>query len=215
MKITDSVHLIDGVRGANCYLVTDPEVVLIDTGMPAQEGRILAYLEKLGFRPGDVRRIFLTHHDLDHIGSAARLQELTGARVFLHSADADCVLGRRPCRPFWKSWSCGFARATGWLRVPSIEELAGDGQEIGPFRIIHTPGHTPGSVSLLYRNVVFVGDLVNIGNPLRYLANQDTRLCRASLERVLALDFEILCRGHGRPLSREKVMDKLKLAWAC
>lgn len=215
MKITEAVYQVDGVKGANCYLVTGPEVALIDTGVPGQAQRILNFMKELGLDPKRLRWIFLTHHDVDHIGSAASLKELTGALVFMHPAEADCISGRRPCRPFWKSWSCGFARATGWLKVPHIDGLVEDGHEIGPFRVIHTPGHTMGSISILFRNVVFVGDLMNVDNPIRYLANQDTRLCRASLEKILTFDFEILCRGHGKPLPKEKVMERLKPAWAC
>ena len=103
MEISQSVHLIEGVRGANCYLVTEPELALIDTGIPGQTARILSYVTNLGYNAGNLKRVILTHHDLDHIGSAAEIQRLTGADVCLHPADEEYVSDRVRRRPVWKA----------------------------------------------------------------------------------------------------------------
>ena len=66
------IHRIPGVRGANAWLVASDEgLVLVDTGLPGNGGRIVAFLAALGRAPGDLSAIALTHYDPDHAGSAA------------------------------------------------------------------------------------------------------------------------------------------------
>ncbi|MCK4362858.1 MAG: MBL fold metallo-hydrolase, partial [Dehalococcoidia bacterium] len=152
MEIWSGVHLIEGVRGCNCYLVTRPSLALIDTGIPGQSRKVVAYLANLGYDPEDLKWIILTHHDVDHVGSAAQLQRLTGAEVCMHPADVDCLLRRVPRRPRWKALLSSLYRR---LELPEIDTLLEDGQNIGPLEVIHTPGHSPGSIRLLYGSVLF------------------------------------------------------------
>ncbi|HEX77809.1 MAG TPA: MBL fold metallo-hydrolase [Dehalococcoidia bacterium] len=203
MEVTEGVHLITGVRGCNCYLITKPELILIDTGMPGQAGKVLDYISDLGYSGRDLKRIVLTHHDVDHIGSAAELQRLTGAEVCMHRADADCVVGRSPRRPFWKAWLSGLAKVWGQFQPPQITRFLDNGETVGPLRVIHTPGHSAGSISLCYGNVLFVGDLLRWAGPLREVphpAHQDNKLVGASIRKIAELDFLILCPGHGKPI---------------
>jgi len=195
------VHLVEKVRGCNCYLVARPELSVIDTGISGQAKVILNYISTLGLDPLDLRRIFLTHHDIDHIGSAAELQKLTGAEVCMHPADADCVVGKAKRRPFWKNWLSSLATALKKLQTPEINCLVHDGETIGAIQVIHTPGHSAGSISLQYGSVLFVGDLVRGGSSLReafFLADEDRTQVQASIRRICELDIEVICPGHGR-----------------
>ena len=89
MEIARGIHRIEGVRGANSYLVfTDSGAALVDTGMPGNEKRILEYIEGAGIEPKRLEYIILTHADIDHSGSVAKLKGLTDAKVAIHEADA-------------------------------------------------------------------------------------------------------------------------------
>ena len=94
MEIIPGVHKIDGVTGANCYLVTSgQEMVLIDTGMRGSSRKVAKYLAKLGKNLSDIKYIFITHADLDHIGGAAEMKKSTGAKLVIHAGDAGVLAG--------------------------------------------------------------------------------------------------------------------------
>ena len=79
MEIIPGVHRIDGVRGANCYLVTSgTELVLIDAGMRGSSKKIESYLKTMGKSPSDIKYIFITHADPDHISGSTEMKKLTG-----------------------------------------------------------------------------------------------------------------------------------------
>jgi glyoxylase-like metal-dependent hydrolase (beta-lactamase superfamily II) len=96
-QLADGVFKVDGVRVANVYLVvTQDGLLLVDTGMPGSARRILRFIERLGWQPGDLRDIVLTHCDIDHVGSVAELRARTGARVAIHELDAPVLSGEHP-----------------------------------------------------------------------------------------------------------------------
>jgi glyoxylase-like metal-dependent hydrolase (beta-lactamase superfamily II) len=82
MKIMDNVFLVPRVVANPYILVDDDGLTLIDTGLPHSEKKILAYVTGLGKSALDVKRIILTHSDLDHIGALAALHKATGARTY-------------------------------------------------------------------------------------------------------------------------------------
>lgn len=82
MEIIPNVHLIPNVM-ANPYLIVDADgLTLIDTGMPGSHKKILKYITDLGHLPSDLKRIILTHSDLDHVGGLAALKKASGARIY-------------------------------------------------------------------------------------------------------------------------------------
>ena len=96
MEITEGIHLIPRVRGANAYLVKQDNVItVIDTGLLGNAGKIIDYVQSIGCRPSDVKTIVLTHSDMDHAGSVARLKEETNAKVAIHEADAPRLSGEK------------------------------------------------------------------------------------------------------------------------
>lgn len=182
-------------------MITKPELILIDTGLPRQSEKVIKYLANLGYKPQQLKRMILTHHDVDHVGSAAKLQRLTEAEVCMHPADVDCLLGRVPRRPRWKA---GLSRLCSKLELPKIDVLLEDGQTIGPLQVIHTPGHSPGCISLLYGPVLFTGDLLCWGRFMRQplgIAGEDSKATLALIKRISELDFHLLCPGHGKPVA--------------
>jgi glyoxylase-like metal-dependent hydrolase (beta-lactamase superfamily II) len=158
------VYCIEGTGMARVYYVA-PEFTLIDTGMPGCMNRVLAGLAQIGVQPLKVQRIILTHHHWDHVGSLWDLRKATGAQVLAHTSDADYISGKRmrrsPRHPLGRLLY-GVMGLFGARRLPyvDVDRLLRDGEQVGSFTVIHTPGHTPGHICLLRDGLLFSGDLL-------------------------------------------------------
>jgi glyoxylase-like metal-dependent hydrolase (beta-lactamase superfamily II) len=199
MRVTDNVYMLDSSHHSHVYLVTTPEPVLIDTGMGFEGHGMRRELESLGF--SDIRHILLTHHDVDHIGNAARWQAATGAAVHASTADIPYITGEMERHSF-KKYIGRLAH------VPSPANLVPfeDGAEINGIRVIPTPGHTPGHLCFLYQDVLFVGDLLKnkkqalIPYPASW--DWDYEMLLESVRTVSEYPFTWVCPAHGRPVKR-------------
>jgi len=223
MEIVPGVHTIDSLSMGRAYLAIDADrVTLIDTGLKGSGERLLRAVEAAGRKPQDVRQIVITHHHGDHTGSLAELVERTGAQVMVHALDASVVRGERlPPGPssggLLKPLLARVAQAGPAARVD--RELA-DGDEIDALdgiRVVHTPGHTPGSVCLycMKRRLLFVGDAAaNIFGvrPSIGWFTEDTARAKESLQKLAALDFDAAFFGHGRPIDKEAALRFRRLA---
>ncbi len=198
---------------SNAYLVRqDSGDVLVDTGLPAHGGRVLAMMERLKIDPSSVKKILLTHRHLDHCGAAAELSQITGAEVVIHQADAAAVEGRERLSP---------ARGVlGALLEPVVEfsdqNLFGfrscevtavdEGWEYEDLRLVHLPGHTPGHSGYKHEpsGVVFCGDAatnygVRLVGPSKTFT-VDPRQVKRSQRRLAEMGAWAYCFGHGPPL---------------
>jgi hydroxyacylglutathione hydrolase len=209
MGMIPGIYRVDGVRGANAYLVIDEDKTLvIDTGMPGNAKRIAAYVEGLGKKLSDIKFIILTHADIDHIGSAAELRRMTGAKLAIHADDAPILRGEESFKTIRGPLGFILKPAMRLIRCHPAEPdviLSAD-SEIEGFRIIHVPGHTKGSICV-YKpgKVIFVGDALrsdSSGNPKppSRLSSLDDAKARASLTMISGLDFYTLLAGHGAPV---------------
>jgi glyoxylase-like metal-dependent hydrolase (beta-lactamase superfamily II) len=213
MEIIPNVHLVPGMKGANAYLLLDETVTLVDAGMPGSEEAILGYMEELGRAPGDLGRIVVTHHHLDHVGSLAALKARTGAQVVAHPGDAPLISGEQPPPPARSAVMRVLFRLMAPM-MPGVEPVAvdrtvGDGDRLellGGAMVVHVPGHTPGSIALHFpaEQLLICGDVIDhrrgrLGPPPQpFTADMDQAL--ASLRRLAELEFDVLCPGHGAPL---------------
>lgn len=178
----------------NAYLAGD---VLVDTGLP---GFAPAILKALAGRP--LSLVLLTHVHPDHCGSAAAVCKTLGVPLACHAGDRDAIEGRAPMQP--RSWKRGR-----WLKAPyPVSRLLQDGEQLGEFRIIHTPGHTDGHVALFRErdHLLICGDaamnlrpLFGIREPIRAFT-ADPALNRRSLRKLAELRPETVLFGHGAPL---------------
>ena len=212
MRIVDNVFVVPGVV-ANPYILVDTDgLTLIDTGLPHSERKILAYAAGLGKSARDVKRIILTHADLDHVGGLAALHKLTGARTYASKIEADAIAAGKPSR---QTNSSGFSvmRLVFTLLRPfmkatpfQVDEILTDGQilpALGGLRVIETSGHTPGHISLFLPavGVLFCGDsLVTDENGIhgsRRGLTWDDAKARESERKQAALGAHIVCSGHG------------------
>lgn len=149
----------------NAYLVQGERTIVVDAGYPRMARRILGALEREGTDPRDVSLILLTHGHLDHLGGVTRLRQELDAPVALHSADAAIARSGRD-RALQGTDLFGRAFALFAPRTaPAFEpDIVHDGElDLAPFGVpghtLHTPGHTPGSVSVVLDEAVLCGDL--------------------------------------------------------
>ena len=197
---------------ANTHIVENGQsVVVIDAGMPHQARRIVNKVRALGHAPEDIRLIAVTHGHIDHAGSAVELQRMTGAPIALHRADAALTATRDLKIPSGRTpvvdAAGGVLRAFGWI-VPletfEPDVWLDDGMSLDDFgidaHVVHTPGHTPGSVSIAFEDgSVFVGDailnLLRVSFPLFW---ENAAAARASACKIRSLRPRVCYTGHGR-----------------
>lgn len=195
MKIIEDVYLLESTKGSYAYLINSEEPVLIDTCYPGKSKQIIEEMADLGIRP---KHIFLTHHDVDHIGNAKILQEYTGAKLWATKEDEPFIIGKKN-RPGIKRIVQSIVR----VEKPNIDLFFSDNQAILSIKVISTPGHTPGHVCFLYKNVLFAGDLIaNRNGRLQLLpkfGNWNNEILKSSVEKIKSLDFDWICPAHGEP----------------
>lgn len=217
MKIIDNVYVVPGVM-ANTYILVDEDgVTLIDTGMPGSEKKILAYLTELGKNASEVKRIVLTHSDIDHVGGLAALAGESGARTYASQIEAKAIAEGKPSRQIQ---SRGFSPRRFLFKLLSpffkaksfqVDEMLTESERLpvlGGLRVVETPGHTPGHISLYAMNakILFCGDsMVSGENGLqgsRPVVTWDANKARESVSKQAELGATIVCSGHG-PVVRE------------
>jgi glyoxylase-like metal-dependent hydrolase (beta-lactamase superfamily II) len=211
MEIIPNVHLIPNTV-ANPYLLIDPDgLTLIDAGLPGSHRKILRYLAGLGYASGDLKRILITHADFDHVGGLAPLKAATGARVFASPVEALAIAeghASRPLKPRSAITKFLFDLMAGLFKPApvKVDELLADGQilpVLGGLRIVETPGHTPGHISLFApaAGILFCGDSIVSGETgLRGSSganNWDQAKSDESVRKQATLGARILCSGHG------------------
>lgn len=206
-----------------CYVLRARGTVVIDAGQPGRGQAFADGLARVGIRPDEVRLILLTHAHWDHMGSAARLREITGAPLAVHGAEADWVRnGQPPLPPGITPWGKAFM-SVHRLVMPLIDvppavvdmELAHfplDLTEFGvPGTVIPTPGHSPGSVSTILEGEAFVGDLAINRLPLTFrpslsIFGDDPAALRTSWKRVLERGAARIFPAHGATFSPEAIV---------
>jgi glyoxylase-like metal-dependent hydrolase (beta-lactamase superfamily II) len=195
------------VHGWQVYVWRDGDsVTVIDTGAPGSGADILAAVPRID-------RIVLTHGHVDHCGSAAELQDATGATVFAGAGDAREIRdGAAMPTPVFEDWeipihqqvSAGLPEAA--PPVSGLRELH-DGDVLdfgGGATILAVPGHTDGSIAIHLPSfgVVFTGDTIaNVGTVMLGTFNQDRSRTVASFKRLADLKAETACFGHGEPIT--------------
>jgi hydroxyacylglutathione hydrolase len=187
--------------------------IVFDTSLPGSERTILHALKACGGQPNDIRLILLSHGHLDHAGSAAALRSLTGAGVAVHPGDANLIRTGSKQIPPTRSLADHPIRSV--LRIGALlvrtrpvepDVLLTDGQRLDGFglgaRVVHTPGHTPGSISLvLDSGEALIADAVGMqaGFPRENRLLEDPSAALESLRALDALPIHTCYPGHADP----------------
>lgn len=169
MEITQNIHALKTPLGqtqdrfVHVFLIYGDNITLIDTGLNGSEKLITEYILSTGRDPSEIGLIIFTHSHPDHIGSAKAIHDLTGCNTAAHPLDSSGIESIDPM--LLKSPAPGVYPLVGGP-VP-ISRILNDGNIIRlgegiSLEVLHTPGHTPGSISLLLREemVLFTGDTV-------------------------------------------------------
>jgi len=202
--VVPGVHAIRLTR-VFAHLVDGDPASLIDTGYAGSTPAIERALSDLGRRLDDVRTVVCTHGHPDHAGSARALAD-RGIEVLIHPADAERM------RTGWGSAVRHPSRGRLFAAMtPPLERFTplADGDVLpmlGGLEVIHTPGHTPGSVCLYGARdrVLFVGDaLQRRGGKIGFasaLYSDDRRAAERAVKRLAELDVEVVVFSHYPPI---------------
>ena len=211
-KITEKIYQVGGAtisdsRDCAVYILDLGELVLIDSGLGMGFDRMIRNIESLGFDPADISTVILTHCHVDHIGGAGLFQERFGSRLVMHAEDAGIV--ERADQMLTAAFCFNI-----YFQPLHIDVELKDEEEsltFGEHKVIclHTPGHTPGSISVCLdmggKRILFAQD---IGAPLLKEFYCDPVAWLISIEKLFALEADILCDGHSGAYGPKSVVKK-------
>ena len=207
----------------HCYLVQGERIIMIDGGTPKQAKNFIRALNRLSIRPEDIELIVLTHGHWDHIGSAKDIKEITKAKLALHQQEKDWLeKSLKLLPPGVTLWGNVFARIMALfmplVHIPAtgVDIILENGEypltEYGiPGKIMYTPGHSMGSVSILLESgEAFVGDLAMSDFPIRLTPGlpifaEDMRQVKTSWEVLMGAGAKTICPAHGKPFPVEVI----------
>lgn len=165
------------------FLYRNGEAALVDTGVSGSDPAIEATLTEIGLGWDDVGHVIVTHKHPDHQGSLQGVLSLaSNARWYAGAGDIDAI------------------------NANTEGSVVADGESVFDLRIVETPGHTPGHISVLdpAAGILVAGDALNGADGGVVGANpdfsEDMQMANASIERLAAFDYEVVLFGHGEPV---------------
>ncbi|HSJ28227.1 MAG TPA: MBL fold metallo-hydrolase [Acidimicrobiia bacterium] len=197
----------------NAYIIEgEAGLVVVDTGLPGRMDRLADAVGAVGRDVVAVTDIVVTHCHIDHIGSLADLAARSGARVWTHSQDRHVTETGSLAGPMTGRNLVGRLMVfTGRPRAASpvpVDASLHDGEVVdlaGGLRVIHTPGHTPGHVSLLWEpgGVLVAGDAAMrlSGRITPPPVAEDHVAATRSFRRLATFQYDVMVFGHGRPVT--------------
>ena len=200
-KIAEGIYLIGGPEitssdDATSFLIDfNGELVMIDSGAGRSSKSLQRNIQQGGFDPHAISTLILTHNHIDHIGSAPYFKSNFGCKLFIHELDADAIEEGDPIRTAARSYGTHFPPTAVDRRLKGESEALVFGNEA--LHCLHTPGHTPGSISIYLdrggKRILFGQD---IHGPFLKIFGSDIGQWKKSMHTLLSLDADILCEGH-------------------
>ena len=183
------VYFIEGIGlCSNIFIFAEGDTIsLVDTGSGMEPNAVSPQLEQLGLKIEGVTRVAITHRHIDHIGGLTEICEHSSPEILVHQSDTNDLES---------------------LGIKSIVYMKdGDNIRLGRrnLRVIHTPGHTEGSVCLHDNEIILTGDTAFPGGYFGRtdLPSGDWRKLIDSLDKLSRLDVRVMLPGHGEPLLSE------------
>ena len=210
LEICDRVYAVggsglSGPEDACVYLVdAASELVLIDSGAGLSIDRIEKNIRSAGFEPAQIWHIIATHCHIDHIGGLKPLVQRYGSKVIAHELDRAGIEGENNDLTAASMYGIDYQPVKVDILIRGeVEKLRlGDVE----FNLVHTPGHTPGSISPYIDTkdgrVLFGQD---IHGPFSQSWGSDLAKWRKSMEKLLALKANVLCEGHAGVYKGDRV----------
>ncbi len=216
IQATEGVFQFRVLGARITILVENDRAILVDTGLQGSINPIRSGLKELGLSLDSIETVVITHAHPDHCGGLGEVVAGRNIAVAAHRLDADIISGTKTVpNPYQDDL---LAKVAG----PVIPKLMGshvpvdmrleDG-DIIPFdtevRVVHLPGHTAGSIALHLpsKRVIIVGDALQFKfsrklTPPSHRVTQDSEEALRSLEKLLDLDFDIICFSHFPPMRK-------------
>jgi glyoxylase-like metal-dependent hydrolase (beta-lactamase superfamily II) len=216
-KVCEKVYQIgdsdmSGPGDCSIYLVDvgNSESVMIDCGAGASFDQLIKNIQSIGLKPEGISALVLTHCHIDHIGSAHLFKERLGCQIIAHKGDAAAIEGRESKSTAAAWYGVNYVPVFIDKVITSESEKARYGEVMLNF--IHTPGHTPGSISVYCdiggTRVLFGQD---IHGPFDPSFGSDIAAWKRSMGKLLELEADILCEGHfGIYRPKNKVKDYIE-----
>lgn len=203
MENVGNIKIIPGKnRDSNVYIIDN---VLIDPGSGETLEYVIDEIQKSGMSMDDINKIVNTHNHFDHMGADKYLQDTYGYEIYMHPLDMKTVEDKDDDALVASSFG---------MEVPDLDiKSLNEGDKIGDFEVIHTPGHTRGGICLFDGENLISGDTIFSGGNFGRtdLPTGNLEDMKDSIEKLSKLDVSNLFPGHG-PYAISAVSDQLKLA---
>jgi glyoxylase-like metal-dependent hydrolase (beta-lactamase superfamily II) len=214
--IAEGVYLIGGPDvsrsdDATSFIIDfNGELVMIDAGAGGSSRILQKNIEDAGFDPKSISTLILTHNHIDHIGAAPYFRKQFGCKIVMHDLDADALEEGDSVRTAASCYGTSFSPTSIDRKLTGEHEIIRFGEE--ELHCIHTPGHTPGSLSIYLdragKRILFGQD---IHGPFLDIFRSDIGQWKKSMKKLLSLNADILCEGHfGIFQPKEKVENYIK-----
>jgi glyoxylase-like metal-dependent hydrolase (beta-lactamase superfamily II) len=210
MKLTENIYLVGGnaygysaAGDCNIYMIDcGGSLAIVDTGGGKGVSPIIGNIERMGFNADDLEVAFISHCHYDHIGGNKEFKEATGCRIAAHEAEKEDLEGLGELTLY------SIALENGLRFDPAKVDTVlrgGESVKVGgvEFRVVHTPGHSPGGISLLIEDggsrCLFPGDTASANGKLGFINGPGFVLpdWKSSIKAMMALEPDMMFPGHG------------------
>jgi glyoxylase-like metal-dependent hydrolase (beta-lactamase superfamily II) len=219
-ELAAGIHSLGHGKGGHVHaflIETGGELTLVDTLFETDARLVLEAIRRLGRRPGDLKRIALSHGHRSHLGGLATLKRESGAAIYAHQWEADIIAGERRAQavsilPRQSLRLLPFQLGL-WLNRPkhtpcAVDELLSEGDTLGPLMTLHAAGHSPGHLAFYWpeRNFLIAGDAIATWPELCpgwHAFNLNKQQHHTTLQRLAHLEPSIVGVGHGDPITQQ------------
>jgi hydroxyacylglutathione hydrolase len=212
----------------SCYLIRGKDIVMIDGGMPNKLNMFKRKLSKLGIQSSEIKLIVLTHSHFDHSGSAREIRDFTGAKIAIHESEITYVenggmiipKGVNTYGKLTKPLLFSIFKKISFPKFKPDILITDEPYSLSMYgidgNIIHTPGHTVGSISvILDSGEAFIGCMAHNGFPFRLrpglpIYAQDIEAIKKCWKILIDRGIKMIYPGHGKPFLVEVIKKSLE-----